>query len=229
VRAFEPFAKAAENIAEQMAAKGETMTGRQLMEWRSRLVGEIQSLSKGSQPGTAGLRQAAWDVVSGIDDLIMQQAGKLTGSGDEAMNVAREYAQARRSWKMIEAVTDAVSAEGNIMPAKLHSVLKRVDPFGYERGRDQSDFYSAVRFAGSQLGRPIVGNSGTATRQVINEVMSNPSAWGAALAGLRGVTLSQIGRAYLAMPGAADILGEIATNNAASRIGGGLGRFAGGL
>jgi len=230
VRAFEPFAKAAESIAERMAADGELMTGAQLMNWRSKLVNEIQTLSRGSQPGTAGLRDAAWAAVEGIDELIMAQAGKAAGgSGDEAFALARQYADARRQWKTIQAVTDAVSAEGNVSAPKLHNILKRSDPVGYERGRDGSNFYNAVRFAASQLGRPIVGNSGTATRQIVNEIMSNPTAWGMAAAGLRGVTGSLVGRAYLTMPGAADILGEIATNNATSRLGAGLGRFAGGL
>lgn len=79
---------------------------------------------------------------------------------------ASAYAAARSQYRNLMNLTSRVGivnpSTGSVSGANLANRLQQVDKQGFLYGKNQSDLYNSVRFA--QAFKPLVGDSGTATR-----------------------------------------------------------------
>lgn len=138
-----------------LASKGEA-TGEQLQQLSSQL-GKASRQNFSSPQGNRELGMALSDVKSHVDDLL--QKG-LSGDTAQAFSNARNQ---YRNLMMIESRQGILNpSTGNVSGANLASALQQKDKGGFLRGRNQSPMYDAARFA--QGFKPLVGDSGTATR-----------------------------------------------------------------
>lgn len=146
------------------------ITGKQLGQLSSKL-GRAAAKQMTSQGGDRDWGQALFEVKNHVDDLLQQSL-----SGPEAV----EYAAARQQYRAMMQVT---ARTGNVNPSTGHvsspnmaNYLQKSDRRGYLFGGNESDAYNAVRFG--QAFKPIVGDSGTATRSAlpspVNFLMSVP-------------------------------------------------------
>ncbi|MGC4028928.1 MAG: hypothetical protein QM696_08655 [Steroidobacteraceae bacterium] len=136
------------------AGKGE-VTGKQAHQLRSQLGKAAQQQMSNSQ-GNRELGSALFDVQDIADDWLAQG---LSGKRLEALNAVRgQY----RNFRLMTKAGAINPSSGNVSAPKLANTLQRADERGFLAGQNQSDLYNAARFA--QAFRPIVGDSGTATR-----------------------------------------------------------------
>lgn len=134
-------------------------TGRQLQELSSKL-GKNANQQMRSPMGNRELGAALFDVKEQVDELL--EAG-LQGKTKEAFKQARANYRAL----MVMLKGNAVNpGKGDVRGGALAQALQTADRKGYTLGKNQSDLYSAARFA--QAFQPLVGNSGTATRMPLN-------------------------------------------------------------
>lgn len=137
------------------AQKGEA-TGKDLGSLTSKLTREVNRQMTSAQ-GDRELGIALSRVKDYVDDLVAQGL-----SGDKL----KAYESARQQYRNFMLLTSRVGtinpATGNINGGALANTLQQVDRNGYLLGRNTSDLYNAARFA--QGYKPIVGDSGTATR-----------------------------------------------------------------
>lgn len=105
--------------------------------------------------------QALYAVKDHVDDLVQS-----TLSAEEAAT----YAAARTQYRNLMLLTSRTGivnpSTGNISGAALANKLQQADRNGFLFGQNQSDWYNAARFA--QAFKPIVGDSGTATRSMLH-------------------------------------------------------------
>lgn len=136
--------------------KGE-MTGAQLRNLSSKM-GRAGKNQMSSASGDRELGQAFFQVKDIVDDLI--------GQGIEDPALASAYNLARQQYRNLMLVTTRSNvvnpSSGNVSGANLAAALQGKDKRGYLLGRNTSDFYDAARF--SQAFKPLIGDSGTATR-----------------------------------------------------------------
>lgn len=119
-------------------------------------LGKAAYKQMSGQGGDRDMGQALYDVKDHVDDLV--QSGL---SGEEAAS----YAAARQQWRNLSLLTKPGvinTSSGNVSGLNLANMLARTDKPGFLYGRNTSDLYQAARFA--QAFRPLVGDSGTATR-----------------------------------------------------------------
>lgn len=136
------------------AAKGE-VTGQQAQQLRSQ-IGKAAQQQMTTQSGNRELGKALFEVQDIADDWLAQG---LSGDRLKSLNAVRQQYRAFRLMTKAGAINPS---SGNVSGAKLANTLSRADEKGFLAGRNQSDLYNAARFA--QAFRPIVGDSGTATR-----------------------------------------------------------------
>ena len=140
----------------QGITKGGEVTAKQLGQLSSKL-GKAAYKQMSGQNGDRDLGQALYDAKNHVDDLL---ESNLTGEGKTA------YAQARAQYRALMQLTSRAnivnSSTGNVNGVALASRLQQADKPGFLYGKNQSPLYSAARFA--QAFKPIVGDSGTATR-----------------------------------------------------------------
>lgn len=114
-----------------------------------------------SPSGDRDLAQALYAVKDHADDLLESSL-----SGTERA----EYAAARKQYRNLMLLTNRTGivnpSTGHVSGAALAQKLQQSDRSGFLFGNNQTPLYSAARFA--QAFKPIVGDSGTATR------MANP-------------------------------------------------------
>ena len=184
-----------------LVSRFETLTGQgavngeQLGNLSSKL-GTAANNQMTSPAGDRQLGQALYAVKDHADDLLQST---LTGSDAAAYAAAR---QQYRALMQLTARTGNVNpSTGNVGGSSLANYLQAKDRPGFLYGRNQSDAYNTARFA--QAFKPIVGDSGTATRS-----------WG----GLGGMALSIPGwflsRGYLSTAGQAAVRGLMSTPGA---------------
>lgn len=146
--------------------------------------------------GDRDLGQALYAVKNHVDDLVQN-----TLSGDEAA----AYAAARQQYRSLMQLTSRVGtvnpSTGHVSAGALANYLQQTDRQGFLYGTNQTPLYNAARFA--QAFKPVVGNSGTATRSL---GLGDVAALGGAMhvAGPAGLALPLAGnlatRAYLSAP-----------------------------
>jgi hypothetical protein len=137
------------------AQKGEA-TGKELGSLTSKLTREVNRQMTSPQ-GDRDLGIALSQVKEFVDDLVAQGL-----SGDKLKLYDATRGQYRNLMLLTSRVGTINPSTGNVNGAALANLLQQKDRTGFLFGRNQSDMYSAARFA--QAYKPIVGDSGTATR-----------------------------------------------------------------
>jgi hypothetical protein len=141
-----------------MAEKG-SATGKDLGSLTSKF-GREATKQMTSQSGDRDLGRALFQVKDYVDDLVAQ------GLKGEELGA---YNEARKQYRNLMLLTQRVNVTnpntGNVSALNLANVLMQKDKRGFTLGENQSDAYKAVRFA--QAFKPLVGDSGTATRSMI--------------------------------------------------------------
>lgn len=118
--------------------------------------------------GDRDMGQALYAVKDQVDDLL---ESSLSGAQKA------EYAAAREQYRNLMTLTSRTNivnpSSGNVAGVALASKLQQADKSGFLYGRKQSDLYDATHFA--QAFKPIVGNSGTATRSLdMRDIVTAP-------------------------------------------------------
>lgn len=137
-------------------------SGRQLHALSSRL-GRLSRSQMTSKDGNRELAMALGDVKDLADDMLGQ------GLPPEMQAELRTARQQWRTLLQLESPGVVNTSSGNVSGPSLANFLARSDKNGFIYGGNQSPLYSAARFA--QAFRPIVGDSGTATRAPLNGVI----------------------------------------------------------
>lgn len=137
-----------------IAAKGET-TGAELRSLSSKLGRSAKNQMRNDPE--QGL--ALFQVKDIVDDIVSQNLDDATR---EAFNAART--QYRNFMTLLSRQNVVNPATGNVSGPNLASALMSRDKRGYTLGNNTSDMYDAARWA--QAFKPIVGDSGTATRSM---------------------------------------------------------------
>lgn len=137
------------------AEKGDA-TGAQLQDLASKL-GRAATNNMTSAGGDRQVGMALFDVKNHVDDLLEQ------GLKGETLNAFKD---ARKQYRNLMLLTQRQGvlnpSSGDVSGNALASILQSKDRNGFLLGKNQSDLYNAARFA--QAFKPIVGDSGTATR-----------------------------------------------------------------
>jgi hypothetical protein len=155
---------------QDLAMKGEA-SGVQLQNLSSK-IGKRAKNEMTSAMGDRELGTALFQLKEMVDDAL--SAG-LSKAEQEAFATARNN---YRNLMTIRTASGVVNpSSGNVSGLNLASALTRKDPQGFVFGSNQTPMYEAARFA--QAFRPIVGDSGTATRSMeyspLNMLLSMPT------------------------------------------------------
>lgn len=142
----------------RLAEKGEA-TGEQLQALASKL-GKAATNQMTSQGGDRQVGMALSSVKDVIDDYLEQG---LQGETKKMFSDARSQ---YRNLMLLTGRQGVINpSSGNVNPRALAGALAAKDKSGFVFGKNQGDLYNAVR--ASQAFPSIVGDSGTATRQVL--------------------------------------------------------------
>lgn len=155
---------------QDLAMKGEA-SGVQLQNLSSK-IGKRAKNEMTTAMGDRELGSALFQLKEMVDDAL--SAG-LSKAEQEAFATARNN---YRNLMTIRTASGVVNpSSGNVSGLNLASALTRKDPQGFVFGSNQTPMYEAARFA--QAFRPIVGDSGTATRSMeyspLNMLLSMPT------------------------------------------------------
>ena len=155
---------------QELAAKGEA-TGNQLATLSSK-IGKRAKNEMITPNGDRELGQALFQIKEIVDD---QLAAGLSAADQAAFQAARANYRNLMTLRSNPGVINPSS--GNVSGLNLASALTRKDPRGFMEGTNTTPMYEAARFA--QAFRPIVGDSGTATRMMeitpLNMLLSMPT------------------------------------------------------
>lgn len=155
---------------QDLALKGEA-TGNQLTTLSSK-IGKRAKNEMTTANGDRELGQALFQIKEIVDDQLM--AG-MSAADQAAFQAARANYRNLMTVRTTSGVINPSS--GNVSGLNLASALTRKDPRGFMEGSNTTPMYEAARFA--QAFRPIVGDSGTATRMMeytpLNMLLSMPT------------------------------------------------------
>ena len=155
---------------QELANKGEA-TGNQLTTLSSK-IGKKAKNEMTTVSGDRELGQALFQIKEIVDD---QLAAGLSAADQAAFQAARANYRNLMTLRSNPGVVNPSS--GNVSGLNLASALTRKDPRGFMEGTNTTPMYEAARFA--QAFRPIVGDSGTATRMMeitpLNMLLSMPT------------------------------------------------------
>ena len=155
---------------QELANKGEA-TGNQLTTLSSK-IGKRAKNEMTTVSGDRELGQALFQIKEIVDD---QLAAGLSAADQAAFQAARANYRNLMTLRSNPGVVNPSS--GNVSGLNLASALTRKDPRGFMEGTNTTPMYEAARFA--QAFRPIVGDSGTATRMMeitpLNMLLSMPT------------------------------------------------------
>lgn len=153
-----------------LADKGEA-TGNQLTTLSSK-IGKRAKNEMTTANGDRELGQALFQIKEIVDD---QLAAGLSAADQAAFQAARANYRNLMTLRSNPGVVNPSS--GNVSGLNLASALTRKDPRGFMEGTNTTPMYEAARFA--QAFKPIVGDSGTATRTMeytpLNMLLSMPT------------------------------------------------------
>lgn len=155
---------------QDFATKGEA-TGNQLSTLSSK-IGKRAKNEMTTPNGDRELGNALFQIKEIVDD---QLAAGLSPAERAAFQAARAN---YRNLMTLRSNTGVINpSSGNVSGLNLASALTRKDPQGFVFGSNSTPMYEAARFA--QAFRPIVGDSGTATRTMeytpLNVLLSMPT------------------------------------------------------
>jgi len=143
-----------QNVLDDIAQTGGTMTGQQYQRIRSDLSRAASSAAKNDPYYAEALR----GIRNALDDVAGRSMGPQTRA--EWDEVRRQYGNLKTIGKSVES-TGELARGGDIPPKMLANALKQNNPTGYTRGR--GDLNDIARAGAEFLGDPIP-NSGTAQR-----------------------------------------------------------------
>lgn len=181
-------------------AQNGAATGKQLQTLTSKL-GKAAYKEMTTPSGDRDLGLALYSVKDYVDDLLQ--------SGMSKERLAR-FSAARAQYRNLMNLTSRVGitnpTTGDVSGRSLANLLQQKDKAGFLRGQNKTGMYDAARFA--KAFAPIVGDSGTATRSMVNgpiDMMLNlpfnlatrayASAPSVALATKAGAVANTVGRA----------------------------------
>lgn len=167
---------------------------------------EAQTAISGRKADSA-LGRAIFEVKDALDD------AALASIPAERMSMFRD---AQAKWKAYRSLGAALNTDtGNVSGKVLANTLRRGDETGYRLGRNASDLYDAARF--SKAFSSQIGDSGTATRMALWNVLSGSGALGGAGA-LIGMSSERVDPESAAMLGLLPLMGRGAANVYTSRL-----------
>jgi hypothetical protein len=140
---------------QNIAAKGEA-SGNELQALSSK-IGKRAKNEMTTAMGDRELGSALFQVKEMVDDALAQGLSK---EQQAAFQLARSNYRNLMTIRSNQGVVNP--STGNVSGLNLASALTRKDPQGFVYGSNQTPMYEAARFA--QAFKPIVGDSGTATR-----------------------------------------------------------------
>lgn len=190
------------------AQKGEA-SGKDLGNLTSKLTREINRQMTSAQ-GDRELGRALVGIKEYVDDLVAQG---LSGERLRAYDAARD--QYRNLMLLTSRVGTINPSTGNVNGGALANLLQQKDRAGFLFGRNGTDMYAAARFA--QAFKPLVGDSGTATR------MPLPSPTDFVLS----LPFNMATRAYTSSPAVNAAVSTQAAARAAAQAGQGVGNMLG--
>lgn len=184
-------------------AQSGVATGKQLQQLSSKL-GNVSYKNMVTPSGDRDMGIALAKLKDVVDEHLRKG---LTGDTLKRFNAARnEY----RNLMMLTSGSGVVnSSSGDVMKNGLVRTLASKDKAGYVFNRNQSDLYNAARFA--EAFKPVVGDSGTATRSMSNLSLEN----------LAKLPFGLVARLYLSQPSvaAAGFYGGIQQNGISPLLG----------
>jgi hypothetical protein len=192
------------SMAEQGGA-----TGKDLGAITSKL-GREANKQMTSANGDRELGQALYQVKDYVDDLV--EAGLEGGRKADYQVARKEY---RNLMLLTQRVGNVNPSSGNVSGLSLANMLQGKDRGGFLYGGNKSDQYNAVRFA--QAFKPIVGDSGTATRTPITSPLDL----------LLKAPINIASRAYTSSPAVDLAVRAQAAGNVAGDVARGAGRATG--
>lgn len=142
---------------QNIAAKGEA-SGNELQALSSK-IGKRAKNEMTTAMGDRELGSALFQVKEMVDDALAQG---LSREQQAAFQAARANYRNLMTIRSTQGVVNP--STGNVSGLNLASALTRKDPQGFVFGSNQTPMYEAARFA--QAFKPIVGDSGTATRSM---------------------------------------------------------------
>lgn len=142
---------------QNIAAKGEA-SGNELQALSSK-IGKRAKNEMTTAMGDRELGSALFQVKEMVDDALAQGLSK---EQQTAFQLARSNYRNLMTIRSNQGVVNP--STGNVSGLNLASALTRKDPQGFVFGSNQTPMYEAARFA--QAFKPIVGDSGTATRSM---------------------------------------------------------------
>jgi hypothetical protein len=155
---------------QDLALKGEA-TGNQLSTLSSK-IGKRAKNEMTTATGDRELGQALFQMKEIVDDAL---SSGLSTADQLAFQAARANYRNLMTLRSSPGVVNPSS--GNVSAPNLASALTRKDPRGFVFGENQTPMYEAARFG--QAFKPIVGDSGTATRTMeytpLNVMLSMPT------------------------------------------------------
>jgi hypothetical protein len=191
--------------------------GAALMRERSRVSSQMRDAY---QRGDSSLGNLYGDIVDALDDSVRDSARRTLGSRAEGSAVAARYDEARSRWSVLRALERGGSTiDGQVKPGMLANIMGKSDKTGFWGRADEAgqtlqrrgtvnpgedkvgELYDGLRFASSQLGKDIVGDSGTATRLAVSQMFEGgvlPAAGRVAAAAARRVLVGPLARRYMA-------------------------------
>jgi hypothetical protein len=193
------------------------MAGGQLVAMRSQVAKEMRDAFANNR---SDVGEVLGQTLEAVDDAISKAA---RAAGDEGL--VQTYGQAREAWTVLRAMDrGGASMDGNVLPGQAARIIKGSDKRGLWGGAGDAEgvqasslrgggpvpgadplgeFYDALRFKASQIGKPIVGDSGTATRSAVGQWLQGGSTMGslanAAGGAARGLATRPIISAYANM------------------------------
>jgi hypothetical protein len=216
--------------ARQVAVSGtkvDQVSGEALMRERSRIAKQMRDAYARNDSSAGDLYGNVLEAM----DKAATKAAIRSAKGDPVagLQLANEYTTAREQWNVLRAMDrGGASIDGNVLPGQASRLINSGDKTGFmgrandaglttqKRGTGKlgespaGDLYDALRFAHSQIGRPVVGDSGTATRMSLQTMMQGGLA-GAAILSAKRFAQSTAARGYAGMsPEAAMVAGAIA-------------------
>ena len=177
----------------------------------SELKAKARQAWKGDSPDPY-FGESLGELVDALDELAMNNVDP---------NALTRLKKARAQWRALSVLekSRAVHESGDISGPLLANYLRRTDKGGYGRGKNTSDIYEAARLSKAFPSRP---DSGTASRQFINNLLQNPVSGGVGLA--MSPLVSTLSNAFVRGPGAIGRLSGASYSPplmAAGRLGGG--------
>jgi len=129
----------------------------------SELKAKVRQAWKGESPDPY-FAETLGDIIDALDNMAMGSV--------EPQDMAR-LQDARRRWKALSQLekSRALRESGDVSPQLLANYLRRTDKGGYGRGGNRTPLYETARLSKAFPSRP---DSGTATRQYLNQLLMHP-------------------------------------------------------